>query len=140
MAAALAILHHRATTTAFGGLGGVARRLPITLLGLILGGLALAGFPVTAGFPTHWAIGRAASSDRWLWALVLIASSAAIAVGLLRGLSSMLGVVPREDTARQPIVASLMVLALAGLVIILGLHPQLFLEPVRNAVEAFSLF
>jgi formate hydrogenlyase subunit 3/multisubunit Na+/H+ antiporter MnhD subunit len=140
MAAALAILHHRATTTAFAGLGGVARRLPVTLLGLILGGLALAGFPVTAGFPTHWAIGRAVSSGRWSWALVLIASSAAIAVGLLRGLSSMLGSAPRDEIARQPIIASLMVLALAGLAIILGLHPQLFLEPVRNAVEAFSLF
>ena len=45
-----------------------------------------------------------------------------------------------DDVARQPIIASLMVLALAGLVIILGLHPQLFLEPIRNAVEAFSLF
>jgi hypothetical protein len=52
----------------------------------------------------------------------------------------MLGAAPRDDIARQPIIASLMVLALAGLVIILGLHPQLFLEPVRNAVEAFSLF
>ena len=140
MAAALALLHHRVTTTVFSGLGGVARRLPIALLGLILGGMALAGFPMTAGFPTHWAIARAASSDRWLWALILIASSSGIMIGVLRGLHSTLGSDPRDDIARQPVVASLMVLALACLVIVLGLHPQLFLQPIGKAVEAFSFF
>ncbi len=140
MAAALAILQHRTTTTVFSGLGGVARRLPIALLGLMLGGMALAGFPITAGFPTHWAIARAASSDRWLWAVILVASSSGIVIGMLRGLRSMLGSDPRDDIARQPIVVSVMVLALAGLVVLLGLHPQLFLQPIGNAVEAFSLF
>ena len=59
MAAVLSIVRHRAATSRFRGLGGVARRLPVATGGLILGGLALGGFPLTAGFPTRWAISRA---------------------------------------------------------------------------------
>jgi formate hydrogenlyase subunit 3/multisubunit Na+/H+ antiporter MnhD subunit len=140
MAAALAILRHRATTSRFDGLGGVARRLPLVTMGLVLGGLALAGFPLTAGFPTHWAVYRAVSGEELLWTLLLVASSAGIVIGLLRGLNAMLGAEPRDDVARQPIVASLIVLALAILVIVLGIFPQLLLDPANSAAQAFSLF
>ena len=164
LAASLSILRHRATTDHFAQLQGVARRVPIAAMGLILGGLSLAGFPFTAGFPTHWAISRAVwnwaqplsplAQDRmagvdsvpgqeWVWVLTLIAllaSSLGICIGLLRGLSAMLGTADRDDVARQPLVASLMVLALAALATILAIYPQLFLEPVQKAVEALSLF
>ena len=140
MAAALSILRHRATTDRFDGLGGVARRLPIATMGLVLGGLALAGFPLTAGFPTRWAVYRAMSGEEMLWTFLLLASSAGIVIGLLRGLNAMLGAEPRDDVARQPILASLLVIFLAILVILLGIFPQLFLEPASRAAQAFSLF
>jgi formate hydrogenlyase subunit 3/multisubunit Na+/H+ antiporter MnhD subunit len=163
MAAGLAILRHRAATDQFAGLQGVARKLPVATLGVMIGGLALAGFPLTAGFPIHWSVSRAVwswaqplaafageaaegtlplSDVRWpevLSVLALLASSVGITVGLLRGFGAMLGEV-REDVGRQPVIASFMVLALAGLVIVLGLHPQLFLGPVRTAVEALAQF
>ena len=72
--------------------------------------------------------------------MALLASSAGIVVGLVRGLSAMLGQDQHEAMGRQPIVASLMLLALAGLVIVLGLHPQLFFEPIQQAAQAFALF
>jgi formate hydrogenlyase subunit 3/multisubunit Na+/H+ antiporter MnhD subunit len=142
MAAALAILRHRATTDSFGELGGVARRLPISTAGLVLGGLALAGFPLTAGFPTHWAIARAILGGQWAWetilplpgtivVLLLLFSSACITIGLLRGLGAMLGERSRPDVAAQPVVASAIVLVLAGIVIVIGLYPQLFLTQAQ---------
>jgi len=142
MAAALAILRHRATTDSFGALEGVARRLPITTAGLVLGALALAGFPLTAGFPTHWAVARAILSGQWAWetilplpasivVVLLLVSSAGIAVGLLRGVGSMLGPRTRPDVAGQPIGASVVVLVLAGVVIAVGLYPQLFLTQAQ---------
>jgi formate hydrogenlyase subunit 3/multisubunit Na+/H+ antiporter MnhD subunit len=161
MAAALSILRHRATTDRFDSLRGVAHRLPFTAAGLILGGLALAGFPLTAGFATRWAVGRAmwnwvqpavslggepsltAVGDRSLvanWALAaLIASSAGVLVGILRGLSAMLGTPPNDTVAAQPRIASLMVLALCVLTIVLGVYPQLWSDPVRTAAETLSL-
>jgi formate hydrogenlyase subunit 3/multisubunit Na+/H+ antiporter MnhD subunit len=158
MATGLAVLRHRATTDRFGELQGQARRQPVASMGLLLGGLALAGFPLTAGFPIHWAVYRAVwnwaqpfsefagettSGQTWVWILTLtalLASSAGIVVGLLRGLSAMLTGEAREPVGRQPIVASLLVIALAAIVILLGVYPQLLLGPVQNAIQALSLF
>jgi formate hydrogenlyase subunit 3/multisubunit Na+/H+ antiporter MnhD subunit len=150
MAAGLAILRHRAGMDRFADLHGVARRLPLATAGFVLGGLALAGFPLTAGFPTHWAVTRAlaagtagdpaAGSLPGLWALLLVASSVGILVGLGRALNAMLGAEPREEVARHPVLASLIVLALAALTIVLGLYPQLLLGSVQQAAQAFSLF
>ena len=140
MAAALSIVRHRATTDRFADLAGVARRLPLPTMGLALGALALAGFPLTAGFPTHWAVYRAISGDELLSMVLLVASSVGIVIGLLRGLNSMLGAEPRDDVARQPLLASLFVLAFAVLVIAIGVFPQLLLEPASKAAQAFSLF
>jgi formate hydrogenlyase subunit 3/multisubunit Na+/H+ antiporter MnhD subunit len=140
MAASLAILRHQSTTDRFDALGGVARRLPVATLGLIVGGLSLAGFPFTAGFSTHWAVLRAVADEQGISTLILLLSSAGIIVGLLRGLSAMLGSRVRDDVIRQPRIATLIVLVLGVLVILLGIYPQLFLAPVQNAARAFSLF
>jgi formate hydrogenlyase subunit 3/multisubunit Na+/H+ antiporter MnhD subunit len=140
MAACVAVLRNRTGSDAFSRLRGVARRLPIATTGLLIGGLALAGWPMTAGFATHWGIGRAVASAHWSWVLLLLASSGGIVIGLLRGLSSMLGEEPRADIPRQPIMASVLIVIVAGLVISLGLYPQLFLPSIQRAVEAFALF
>jgi formate hydrogenlyase subunit 3/multisubunit Na+/H+ antiporter MnhD subunit len=140
MATTLAILRHRAATDGFDGLSGVARRAPLTTLGLMLGGLALAGFPLTAGFPTHWAVYRAVSGEQGLWALLLMGSSAGIIVGLLRGLNAMLAADGREDLARPPKMAWAMVLVLAVLTVVLGLYPQLLLGSIQSVAQAFPLF
>ncbi len=140
IAAALSILRHCAATDSFDDLGGVARRLPLATVGVVLGTLALAGFPLTGGFPIHWAVYRAVSGEEALWPFLLVASSTGIVIGLLRGLNAMLAAEPRDDMARQPILASVLVLALAALVIVLGVFPQLLLEPVSKAAQAFALF
>jgi formate hydrogenlyase subunit 3/multisubunit Na+/H+ antiporter MnhD subunit len=158
MAAALAILRQRAATDRFVQLAGMARRLPATTAGLMLGGLALAGFPLTAGFPVHWAVYRSTWSwvqplspsaagaglgQGWVWGLTLfalVASSAGIITGLLRGLSAMLSGGIGSEPGRQPVIASAMVLFLAALVILLGIYPQLLLGAVQNVVQTIPLF
>jgi formate hydrogenlyase subunit 3/multisubunit Na+/H+ antiporter MnhD subunit len=140
MAASLSIVRHRVASDHFADLGGVARRLPLATIGLLLGGLALAGFPLTAGFPTHWAVYRAMSGEEQIWMFVLVASSAGIIIGLLRGLHAMIQTEDREDIAGQPVIASVMVLALAALSVVLGLYPQLLLVPVSRIAQTFSLF
>jgi NADH-quinone oxidoreductase subunit N len=140
MATALAGLRYRTTTDSFDGLAGMARRMPVTTVGLMLGGLALAGFPLTAGFPIHWAVYRAVSGEQWLWTLLLMASSAGIVIGLLRGLNAMLGAPGREDLIRPSVLARIVILALALLTVVLGLFPQLLLDPVQTVAQAFPLF
>jgi multicomponent Na+:H+ antiporter subunit D len=165
LAASLSVIRQHAASDDFRRLRGMARRLPIATFGLMLGGLALAGFPLTAEFPTHWAIGRSVfawalpfstalgdsgpvgagngSGSPWIWILALLAllaSSAGIVVGQLRGLSAMLGTAPQNDVARQSAIATLMVAGLAAATVLLGLYPQFFLGLVRNIVQAFSLY
>ncbi len=140
MAASLAIVRYRVASDRFADLGGVARRLPLATIGLLLGGLALAGFPLTAGFPTHWAVFRAMSSEEQVWMFVLVASSAGIVIGVLRGMHAMLQSKVREEIGGQPAIASAMVLALAALSVALGLYPQLLLVPVSKVAQTFSLF
>ena len=52
----------------------------------------------------------------------------------------MLGAETRAEIDRQPRIAAWLVLALALLVVVLGVYPQLFLQPAQEAARAFSLF
>jgi formate hydrogenlyase subunit 3/multisubunit Na+/H+ antiporter MnhD subunit len=140
MGACLALLRHRAGSDDLAALRGVARRLPIHTAGFVIGGLALAGFPLTAGFATHWGVGRAVTDAHWSWTLLLLASSAGVVIGLLRALAAMLGEEPRDDMGKQPVVRSVLVVLAAAVVIALGVFPQLFLPLVERAVEALALF
>lgn len=166
-AAAVAIIQHRAATGELAALGGVARRLPIATAALILGALGLAGFPLTAGFPTHWAVSRAVwnwvqvlapaamqatvpgveiaavPGQEWVWVVTLLAlvvSSAGIVVGLVRALAAMAGTQPRDDVARQPIFATVLVLILIGASLFVGLSPHILVEYVSSAARALALF
>jgi len=166
-AAAIGIVQHRATTGDLAALGGVARRLPVATMALVLGALGLAGFPLTAGFPTHWAVSRAVwnwvqvlapealqstipgveigavPGQEWVWVITLLAlvlSSAGIVVGLVRVLVAMAGSQPREDVARQPFFATALVLVLIALGLLVGLRPQILVESVSSAAQALALF
>jgi formate hydrogenlyase subunit 3/multisubunit Na+/H+ antiporter MnhD subunit len=161
----LALIRQRTSTDRFAALKGVARKVPIAALGLALGGLALAGFPLTASFATRWGISRAvlnmtqplesaaqggitmsfdlASGEPWMWPLALaglLASSVGIIIGLLRGLGSMVGTATRDDGTRQPFLASLMIMAVSALAFLIAFFPQLFLEPVLAVVSSLGLF
>lgn len=55
-------------------LGGVSRRLPLTLFTFALAGVSLMGLPPSAGFLAKWLlIGGAIGSDQWPWIAVMIA-------------------------------------------------------------------
>lgn len=140
MAAGLAVLRHRAATDSFAGVSGLARRLPLTTVGLLGGGLGLAGFPLTAGFPTHWAVLRMVAGTQWPWVLALLASSAGIVVGLLRGLSALLGPETDRDIAPQPVIAAGLIALLLILNVAAALQPQLFLAPAEQVVQTLNLF
>jgi formate hydrogenlyase subunit 3/multisubunit Na+/H+ antiporter MnhD subunit len=117
-------------------LGGVARRLPLSTAGLILGGLSLAGMPLTAGFPGRWTIYRLLSAPDL--ALVLLLSGAGVAFGYLRGLSTLLKPSTEPTVKREPLIASLIILGMIILCLWLGLRPQWLLPPIQRVVEGFS--
>jgi formate hydrogenlyase subunit 3/multisubunit Na+/H+ antiporter MnhD subunit len=141
----LAVVRHYAGSDSFANpstgsghrLAGVAKRMPLSTAGLVLGGLSLAGMPLTAGFPSRWAIYRLFSAPGL--ALAMLLSGAGVALGYLRGLSILLGPSTEPQVKREPFIASLMILAMIILCLGLGLWPQLLLPSVQRVVESFSL-
>jgi len=132
----LAVVRYRVGGDSFSDLAGVARRLPLSTVGLVLGGLSLAGMPLTAGFPSRWAIFRLLSSPNL--ALALLLSGAGVALGYLRGLSTLLSPSSELKVKREPFIASLIILAMIILCLWLGFRPQWLLPSIQRVVGSFS--
>lgn len=132
----LAVVCHRTGSDSFANLGGVARGLPISTAGLVLGGLSLAGMPLTAGFPSRWAIYRLLSSPNL--ALAMLLSGAGVAFGYLRGLSVLLDPSSESKVKQEPFIASLIILGMIVFCLGLGLRPQWLLSSIQRVVESFG--
>lgn len=133
----LSVVRRHAGSDAFTNLGGVARQLPVSTAGLILGGLSLAGMPLTAGFPGRWAIYRILPASGLAVAMLL--SGAGIALGYLHGLSTLLGHANEQSTEREPLIASIMIGGTMVLCIGLGLRPQWLLPTIQRVAEGFGV-
>ncbi|MEK6592614.1 MAG: monovalent cation/H+ antiporter subunit D family protein [Pseudomonadota bacterium] len=60
----------------FSDIGGIARVMPVTAFGIVLGGLSLIGVPGTVGFVSKWYLVLAAlESGQWWIALAIVLSS-----------------------------------------------------------------
>ena len=132
----LAVMRHRAGSGSSADLAGAARRLPLSTTGLVLGGLSLAGMPLTAGFPSRWAIYRLLSAPNL--ALILLLSGAGVAFGYLRGLSTLLDTSTEPKVKREPFITSLIILGMIVFCLWLGLRPQWLLPAIQRGIESFG--
>jgi multicomponent Na+:H+ antiporter subunit D len=71
----------RAGRASFNRLAGLGRAMPLTSLGIVIGGLSLIGIPGTAGFVSKWylVLGAIERGEWWLAALVVGSSLIAVA-------------------------------------------------------------
>ena len=124
----------------FDDLAGKAWNMPFAAAAVVLGGLSLAGFPLTAGFAGRWALYRLLAAEDIGLAFVLLLASGSVMLAYARGIAALV---------RQPAAAdnewpledqvAIAYLALGVLLIVaLGLFPQLLLPSVTKAVEAFG--
>ena len=134
----LAALRRHVSSDAFADLGDVARRMPLVSAGLLAGLLSLAGFPLTGGFASRWPIYRLVYQENHLYAIVLVLSGGAAALGCWRGLFALLRPEAHPELEREPIPTAAVMLILTLLCLALGLFPQLFLPPILKLVESFT--
>ncbi len=140
----LAIVRRYASSDAFANLGNVAQRMPLVSAGLLAGLLSLAGFPLTGGFAGRWPIYRLVYQENYLYAIALILSGGAAALGCWRGLLALLGPDAHPELEREPIPllrylpTAAVMLILTLLCLALGLFPQLFLPLILKSVEGFT--
>lgn len=141
-AAAGAVLRFRAGGDAFTLSTGLGRALPVTVTGLMVGGLALAGAPLTAGFAPRWLLLQATAELHPGWALWLSLAGLGVAVGYLRGLSVLLAPLPERPGREQPgeaLLPAILIVILALLCLALGLFPQWLSQFVGQFATSFSV-
>ncbi|HLF27973.1 MAG TPA: proton-conducting transporter membrane subunit [Anaerolineae bacterium] len=140
MALGLALARERHGNDAFSTLTGLVWRLPWTSVAIVAGGLSLAGFPPLPGFAGHWGLVQATAGVDPRAAVVLLAASVSIGVGMLRGLREML--YPLTDLAgppqRERRSEAILIIAALALCLIVGLFPGMFAPLVREFVATYT--
>jgi formate hydrogenlyase subunit 3/multisubunit Na+/H+ antiporter MnhD subunit len=119
-------------------LRGIGSRMPWNSAAVLLGGLGLVGFPLSAGFAAHWAALLTLAELDWRPAAVVLVASVGAFIGYVRLARMMFGylenrLIPREQTFSA-------VLALGALTVTIGvaLAPQLLNDIISRALAAFG--
>jgi formate hydrogenlyase subunit 3/multisubunit Na+/H+ antiporter MnhD subunit len=119
-------------------LQGVGTRLPWSSAAFLLGVLGLAGFPLSAGFPGHWAALQVVAQNDWRVAAAVLIASGGVVFGCVRLVRLLFGPIvdqflPRERIAGA-VVALLVILFSAGV----ALAPQMLEGSITWALFAFG--
>ena len=127
-----------------GGLAGVARALPISVLAFALGGVALVGLPPSGAYlAKELLLHAAAQTGQWWWAVVIQAGGVFTCSYLLLVLLHAMAPADARVTLRVPVprVAEAAALALALCSLLLGLFPwQAYLAvPLETSSNPFTI-
>lgn len=140
MSMGMTLARARLGDDSFTTLTGSARRLPWTSIAMIAGGLSLAGLPPLAGFAGRWGLLQETSRLYPAATIVLLAASASVAVGVLRGLREMLRP-PSEPVSvqqRERRSEAALIIAAVAVCLVAGLFPGILAPLVREFVAAYS--
>jgi formate hydrogenlyase subunit 3/multisubunit Na+/H+ antiporter MnhD subunit len=106
-------------------LRGALRRAPLAVIGMTLGGLSLAGLPLTAGFSSRFVLYRALASTQPTWALAVMVSSIGPVWAFMRCLVAALVSAPTSGGQREPLMPGLLTVLLGLTLVALGISPAL---------------
>jgi multicomponent Na+:H+ antiporter subunit D len=127
-------------------LGGLARKMPVTAVCFLVGGLAIAGFPPFNGFMSKLTVYLALAGSGLWWAVVVaVLTSILTMVALIRPAYRVFWAAPAGDARRfdevrevpATVWGPMVVLALACL--ILGVLPQIAYGLLGRAAEVLAM-
>ena len=107
------------------------------IVGLVVGGLAMAGAPPTSGFVARWLIYQTAAEKSLPLALALLAASALTFLCYLR-LYQRLWTAPSGPSTPLPLPLVLLILALSLALVVGGIYPAPLLQLVGEALQGVS--
>jgi formate hydrogenlyase subunit 3/multisubunit Na+/H+ antiporter MnhD subunit len=149
IAASLSTIYLGVTGDGFAQLKGVAQQMPIATMGLLIGGLTLAGAPFTAGFAPFWQLLHSIAEIEERWLALFVFGALGVAIGYLRASRIMLSPVqPIERRVgrgnsylglgfTEPILLMILISLLGVVCIIFGVFPSPLIEllqPISNRV------
>ncbi len=118
-------------------LQGAGSRLPWNSAALLLGGLGLAGFPLTAGFTSHWSAIQTVAGIDWQPAVIVLIASGGAVFGFIRLARVLFGPLQNRAMLRERPVGTAIAVAAILISVSLAVAPQLLNEPVSRALLAF---
>jgi len=132
IAASMSAIEAGTDGDAFQQLRGLAKKFPIPAMGLMVGGLTLAGTPFTAGFVARWMLLQSLSSLPIWWPLAILLAGLGLAIGYIRGGRSLVEPVTHQTKTGQSRGLNLLIMSLISLCLGLGLFPQAVLQWIAN--------
>lgn len=136
-ATGLAYLRVAAGTLDPSYLRGIGRVAPWSASAYILGGLGLAGFPLSAGFTGHWAALQTVAQTDWRVAGVVLLASGGVVVGYIRLIRILYDPQQTPQAPSERLVNGLIAIIAILLVSAAAVAPQLLDGPINWALMAF---
>jgi formate hydrogenlyase subunit 3/multisubunit Na+/H+ antiporter MnhD subunit len=146
IAIGMSTIRMRVAGDGFAQVRGVAREIPVAVVGLALGAFTLIGAPLLAGFGPRWQLIHASAELNSILPLLLLLGGLGVAVGYLRGLH--VTVMPAEVrpngrptrvTMAEPRLLLVMMSLLIVVSVLLGLFPALLVEPLQLLTLSVSI-
>jgi multicomponent Na+:H+ antiporter subunit D len=119
------------------GLVGVAYRIPMVALGLIVAALSLVGIPPFLGFAARWPLYMEAFSRSWLYPAGILLAAVLLLLAIVRALWPAL--LPTEQTVSYrlpPWSVQVVIGVLIVTLLVLGIYPNSILDVLREATAA----
>ncbi len=143
LTAGMLALQLYAADDGFAQITGLARQLPVATAGIILGGLSLAGVPLTIGFPLRWHLLHAGTDLDARWPVLLVLAGLGVSLGYLRGLNALFSTKKEAPASnkdapqrilsmQEPRLLLLLITLLAITCLVLSLFPSLLIEPLQQ--------
>lgn len=107
-------------------MAGLAWQSPWRAVAFIVGGVAMAGFPLSLGFAARWGLFRLMVEENFFQALLALAGSAGVMMGVIGAIRILLTQMPqrRRLARKDDAVVLLLIIVLMGVTLWLGLFPQ----------------
>jgi NADH:ubiquinone oxidoreductase subunit 2 (subunit N) len=137
-AAGLAVLEQHTGGLTLARVQGAGSRLPWNSAAFLLGGLGLAGFPLSAGFTGHWAALQIVAESDWRPAAVVLLASAGAIFGYIRFARALFGPLENRFLSRELPVNVFLALFVLLVSVGLAVAPQLMDLPIGRALLTFS--
>jgi NADH:ubiquinone oxidoreductase subunit 2 (subunit N) len=122
---------------------GAAWAAPWRTLAFMIGGIAMAGFPLSLGFAARWGLYRLVAENSLAQATAALLGSAGVMMGLVSTARVLLAPAPprgRFVIAREDPVVLVLILLLMGGTLFLGVFPQFVSELALQTAQGFTFF
>ncbi len=121
-------------------MAGLAWQSPWRAVAFIVGGVAMAGFPLSLGFAARWGLFRLMVEDNFFQALLALSGSAGVMMGVIGAIRILLTQTPqrRRLARKDDAVVLILIIVLTGATLWLGLFPQSVSSLALQMAEEFT--